>query len=279
MSIKVIVMDIDGTLYNSNKQISLKTKEALLLVQRNGIKLILASGRPTSGLIDIVKELEMEQYHGLLVSFNGSMVVDVKTKEVLFNETLSIDEGKSVLEHMKQFDVIPMIQKDDYMYVNNVYNCMIQVNNKDFNIIEYESRSNKYKLSEINDLSSFVDFPLNKILVAGEIDYLNKNYLDMMEPFKDKMNCMFTAPFYFEYTAKDIDKVKALKTVLEPMGYHKDEIMAFGDGQNDCSMIEYAGIGIAMNNAHDELKKIADDITLSNDEDGIAFALSKYKII
>ena len=97
-----------------------------------------------------------------------------------------------------------------------------------------------------------------------------------MEPFKDKLSCMFTAPFYFEFTANGIDKAKALDTVLTPMGYKSEEMIAFGDGHNDASMLKYAGIGVAMANAVDDLKEIADEITLSNEEDGIAIALSKY---
>ena len=96
-----------------------------------------------------------------------------------------------------------------------------------------------------------------------------------MEPFKDSLSCMFTAPFYFEFTAKGIDKAKALDTVLTPMGYKREEIIAFGDGHNDISIIKYAGIGIAMDNAVDVLKKVADEITFSNDEDGIAHILNK----
>ncbi|VYT70290.1 Sugar phosphatase YidA [Clostridium tertium] len=98
----------------------------------------------------------------------------------------------------------------------------------------------------------------------------------MMEPFKDKLSCMFTAPFYFEFTAKGIDKAKALDSVLIPMGYKNEEMIAFGDGHNDASMIKYAGIGVAMENAVDDLKAIANEVTLSNEEDGIAYTLSKY---
>ena len=87
---------------------------------------------------------------------------------------------------------------------------------------------------------------------------------------------MFTGPFYFEFTAKGIDKAEALDTVLIPMGYQKNEMIAFGDGHNDASMVKYAGIGVAMENAVDDLKAIANEITLSNEEDGIAYTLSKY---
>ncbi|MBL4931710.1 Cof-type HAD-IIB family hydrolase [Clostridium paridis] len=275
-NIKVIIMDVDGTLTNSKKEISKKTKEALIKAQKFGAILILASGRPTSGLMDFAKELKMDENHGLLVSFNGAKVVDCETNETLFNETMSIEHGQAVLEHMKKFDVSPMIDKGDYMYVNDVFNNQINNNGTSINIIEYESRGGKFKLCEKDDLAAFADYPLNKILTAGDPDYLKEHYKEMMEPFKDSLCCVFTAPFYFEFTAEGIDKAKALDTVLTPMGYKKEEMIAFGDGHNDASMVKYAGIGVAMANAVEDLKDIADEMTLSNEEDGIAYTLSKY---
>lgn len=276
MSIKVIIMDVDGTLTNSKKLIPEETKSALIKAQENGAILILASGRPTSGLIDLAKKLNMENNHGLLVSFNGSMVIDCETNNVLFNETMNVEEGQAVLEHMKKFDVKPMINKDNYMYVNDVFDNEIEINGEPFNIIQYEARGGKFKLCEKDDLASFADYPLNKILIAGDPEYLKENYKSIMEPFKDKLSCMFTAPFYFEFTANGIDKAKALDTVLTPMGYSKEEMIAFGDGHNDASIIKYAGIGVAMGNAVEELKDIADEITLSNEENGIAVSLRKH---
>ncbi|WP_213087332.1 Cof-type HAD-IIB family hydrolase [Niallia circulans] len=269
-------MDVDGTLTNNEKVISAKTKEILLKAQKAGAILVLASGRPTSGLRDLAKELEMEKHHGLLVSFNGSKVVDCETDEVLFNETMTVEQGQAVLEHMKKFEVIPMIDKDNYMYVNDVFNNEITYNGNLINIMKYESRGGKYKLSEVDDLAAFADYRLNKILTAGSDDYLQKHYKEMMEPFKDTLNCVFTAPFYFEFTAQGIDKAKALDTVLIPRGYKKEEMIAFGDGHNDATMVEYAGIGVAMANAVDDLKAVADEVTRSNEEDGIAFTLRKY---
>ena len=276
MSIKVIIMDVDGTLTNSKKLIPEETKEALIKAQENGVILILASGRPTSGLMDFAKELKMEHHHGLLVSFNGSMVVDCETNKILFNETMTVEDGQAVLEHLKNFDVKPIINKDSYMYVNDVFDNEIEINGEPFNIIQYESRGGKFKLCEKDDLASFADYPLNKILIAGDPEYLKANYKLIMEPFKDKLSCMFTASFYFEFTAKGIDKAKALDTVLSSMGYTKEDMIAFGDGQNDASMIKYAGIGVAMDNAVDELKAIADEVTLSNEENGIAVSLRKH---
>ncbi|MBC1495437.1 HAD family phosphatase [Listeria welshimeri] len=276
MTTQAIILDIDGTLLNDDKKISPETKKALITAQQNGVKLILASGRPTTGMHLYAEQLEMEKYHGLLVSYNGAKVVDCQTKEELFNQTLTIAEGKAVLEHMKQFEVKVMIDKDDYMYVNNVYDCYITYKGEEINIIQYESRGGNFKLCEKEDLAAFLDYRINKILTAGDPDYMQKNYQAMMAPFKNTLNCVFTADFYFEFTAKNIDKAKALDTVLTPMGIHAENIIAFGDGHNDITMVKYAGTGIAMDNAVPELKAVANSITLSNNKDGIAQALNNF---
>lgn len=276
MTTQAIILDIDGTLLNDDKKISPETKKALITAQQNGVKLILASGRPTTGMHLYAEQLEMETYHGLLVSYNGAKVVDCQTKEELFNQTLTIAEGKAVLEHMKQFEVKVMIDKDDYMYVNNVYDCYIPYKGEEINIIQYESRGGNFKLCEKEDLAAFLDYRINKILTAGDPDYMQKNYQAMMAPFKNTLNCVFTADFYFEFTAKNIDKAKALDTVLTPMGIHTENIIAFGDGHNDITMVKYAGTGIAMDNAVPELKAVANSITLSNNKDGIAHVLNNF---
>lgn len=276
MTIKAIVLDIDGTLLNDEKEISAKTKETLITAQENGVKVILASGRPTTGMQKHVKELQMDKYEGFIVSFNGACVIDCKTEEVLFNQAMSVEDSKAILEHLKQFDVKPMIDKEDYLYVNDVFDNTLTLPTGEFNIIEYESRGGNFKLCEIDDLAAFVDFPLNKILVAGEPDYLQKHYKKIQAPFEDRLNAMFTAPVYFEFTDKGIDKAKALDSVLPDFGIHANEIISFGDGHNDHSIIEYAGVGVAMANAVDDLKEAADEITLSNNEDGIAVMLEKY---
>jgi len=276
MSIKAIVMDVDGTLLNSKKIISPKTKAVLLKAQAQGIKLILASGRPTPAMFRLGEELEMNKNRGLFISFNGSKVIDVQTMAELFNEPMSIEEGKAVLEHLKQFAVVPIIDKADYMYVNDVFAGMINRYGVQHNAIQFEARSGNYKLCEKTDLAAFVDYPLNKILTAADPEYLQANYQAMMAPFTSKLSCMFTAPFYFEFTAKGIDKAKALDTVLAPLEIVPEELISFGDGHNDLSIIKYAGIGVAMANAVADLKAVADEITLSNDEDGIAEALLQH---
>ena len=273
---KEIVLDIDGTLLNDQKQISPKTKQALIKAQENGIKVILASGRPTKAMVKFAKELEMDKHNGLLISYNGAKVTNIQTGEVLFNQVLPQELAVQVLEHLKKFNVIPMINDDEYMYVNNVFGGMIRINGESFNIIQYESRGGDFLLQEKADLAEFAKSPLNKILIAGEAEYLANAAKEIYAPFKATLNGAFSAPFYFEITDKGIDKAKALEVVNQNLGIKPFEVISFGDAQNDTSIIKYAGVGVVMGNAKEDMKKIADFVTLSNNEEGIAYALEKY---
>lgn len=267
---KIIAMDIDGTLLNSKRILLEETKETLLKLQREGNTLLLASGRPYKGMVALAKELEMDQHHGLVVCYNGSQVRDVQTGEILYNKPLTLAEARGVLKHLENFDVIPMVADDEYFLVKNVFGGILHEVN-DANIIEYESRGNGFLLKEMKDLSQ-IDFEPNKILVAGEPSYLKAHYLELRAPFENELSSMFTAPVYYEFTPQNVDKGTALKAVYKDK---KDGVVvAFGDAENDLSMFEFADISIAMGNATDEVKEKADHVTLSNDENGIAYALN-----
>lgn len=275
-NIRGIVLDIDGTLTNSQKKITPRTLKALQTVQDQGVRLILASGRTPQGMADLVHELQMDQHHGLVISYNGAKVSDAQSQEVLFFEPIDAKDVRRVLEHLKKFDAVPIIDKDEYMYVEDVFNNTIEVNGKPWNVLQYESRGNHYLLAEKPDLAEFADFPVAKILTYGSPADLQAQHEAIAAPFVETLSCMFTAPFYFEFTAKGIDKKKALEAVCEKEGLQADELMAFGDAQNDHTMLEHCKIGIAMGNAVDSLKAAADEITLSNDEDGIAESLERH---
>lgn len=276
MKIKVIIMDIDGTLTNSEKKITPRTKEVLMRMQERGAKLVLASGRPTAGLLGFAKELEMDKHHGLLVAYNGSAVTDAQTGEVLFSKRLSAAQAQDIIKHLRQFSVHIVVYKGDNLYTEDVNDRMITVNGEPFDVLSYEEKCCCMRFGESKDLVAFADYPMNKILTAGDPEYLAANHEAMSAPFAGEINSAFTSAFYYEFTAKGIDKAEALDSVLIPMGYTREEMAAFGDGQNDISMIKYAGLGVAMANADDAVKAAADTVTLSNEEDGIAHILEQY---
>lgn len=276
MAIKAILLDIDGTLTNSKKEITPETLTALKNAQDRGIRLVLASGRPAKGLSHYGDLLNMWMHHGLFVCYNGARVIDCESKEVLVDVTIKPELVTAVLEHMKKFDVIPIVTYGEYMVVEDVYHCMIKNGDQDFNVVQYESRMNNYRLMEVEDLAKFTNFPVNKILTAADSDYLQAHWQEMREPFKDTLSCMFTSNFYYEYTSLGIDKGAALTEAMAKIGIKPEECIAFGDAENDIPMLEFAGIGVAMGNARDAVKAMADEVTLSNEEDGIAHSLYRH---
>ncbi len=273
--IKAILLDIDGTLTNSQKEITPRTRDALLRAQKAGTRLVLASGRPAQGLHSFARKLDMFNYHGIFCCFNGAKVMDCQTDEVYFNQTITVDQAKRVLEHIKQFDIVPVIDQGPYMHTTNVFFKVPNAQGEIFQVIEYEARNNGYLLKEHVDLAAHIDWEPNKILTAGVPAYLNDHAAQIAAPFGDELNAMFTAPYYFEFTPKGVDKAKALEESLGKLGITAQETVAFGDAQNDMTMLAFAGCGVAMGNAVEETKAAADMITEDCDHDGIACALEK----
>lgn len=270
--IKLLIMDIDGTLVTNKKEISPATCKALIDLQNNGVRLALASGRPAKGMLRFARQLEMDKHHGLLISSNGAKAEEINTGKVLFEHALSVAEAQAVLEHLKAFNVRPMIEDGDYMQVNNVFDCMITTGGRKFNVIEYEAHSNGFLLKESSDLAKSVNFRPSKILTAGDEEYLKDHWKEIAEPFKETLDSVFTSPFYYEFTAKDTNKGSA----IEALDYEKDEIAAIGDAQNDLPMFRAAGTKIAMGNSVDVVKEAADFVTDTNENDGIAKWIETY---
>ncbi len=274
-NIRAILLDIDGTLTNDKKVITPRTREALLKCQEKGVVLVLASGRTAIGLSKYAEDLDLKHHGGVLVCYNGAKSINCQTGEVYFEQALTVEQGKRVLEHMKKFDVAPVIAPGEYMYVNDVYFTVEGVRDWPNLIIQYEGHSNNYLLCEVRDLAEFCDFPLNKILNAGNPAYLQEHWKEMAAPFEGELTAMFTAPVYFEFTPLGVDKVRALKDTFARLGIDRSEVISFGDAQNDLTMIEWAELGVAMGNAVDEVKAKADYVTLDNNSDGIAHALEE----
>lgn len=269
MKVKAIVLDIDGTLINKEKVILNKTKNIIKKAQKIGIKIILASGRPTSGIIQYAKELELEKNNGYIVSYNGAKVVSTEDNKVHLNETLDKKLTYSILKHLENYNVITFIDNDEYLFVKDVYKNNINIHGKNFNIIKSEKEDNQLKICELDNLYDYTG-ELNKILVAGDTEFLQNNILDIIKPFKAQINAEFSEDYLLEISKKNIHKAKGLQVALEELNILRKDIITFGDGENDISMLDYSGVSVAMENANSKVKKYADFITTSNEEDGIA---------
>lgn len=260
---KLIALDIDGTLYNDDHEISPLTREALIEVQKKGCTLILASGRPTAGLVKIAKQLKMEKHHGLLLSYNGGAVTDCSTGNTLYSNTIPMETARKLLKYLEGFPVTPIVDDGFSIYTDNPEGFQIP----------YESSSNNLEIKQVVNISDSIAFSPAKVLIAAKTEVLEAAREKLEAQFGIELSFAFSSPIYLEATPKGVHKGEALKKVCKILQLEQKDVIAFGDAQNDHTMIAFAGVGIAMGNGCDSLKEIADRITLSNNEDGIAAAL------
>lgn len=265
MKYKLIALDLDGTLKNSHNEITKKTRDALIEVQKQGIKIVLASGRPTPGLRHEAKELELEKYGGYILSFNGAQVTNVKTGETIYEQTLTIEEAKKAYDRSQEFHLACMTYKDDVILTEDI----------DDEYVCVEAKINDIQKQHVSSFVDCLSDPIHKVLLTGKPDYMASIEEEFKQPFGDSLSIYRSAPFFIEVMAQGIDKAASLDRLAQSLGIQQSEVMAFGDGYNDLSMIEYAGLGVAMANAVDGVKERANVITKSNDEDGIAYILSQ----
>jgi len=263
---KLLVLDIDGTLTKKNKTISAHTKETLLKAQENGLKIVLASGRPTQGIAPLADELQMDKFGGYVLAFNGGAIFDWSTKEMIYSNMLPEDVKPYLYQCAKEngFQILSYCGKD------------IVAEDPDNQYVAYEAMLNKMPTRKVPNFLEEVTYPLAKCLIVGDAEPLHELELKMAEHLKGKMNVFRSEPFFMELVPLGIDKAKCLASLLEKIGMTREEMIACGDGFNDQSMIEYAGLGVAMANAQEPVKAAADYITLSNEEDGVAAVVEKF---
>lgn len=266
MAYKILVLDIDGTLTNSQKEITPRTLAAIRHLQNRDELVVLASGRPTAGIYPIAEQLEMSKYGGYILSYNGARIEDCTTGEVIYQKTLPADMIKVLYEEAMYYklgiityngrEVISGTGMDDY--------------------IRIETKINQIEAIEPDDFVEFVNFPVNKCLMTGEPEHLAKVETEMKKKYGNKLSIYRSEPFFLEIMPLKIDKAYSLGKLLEHLNLTKDEMICMGDGFNDTSMIRYAGLGVAMENAQDVVKEQADYVTLSNNQDGVAHVIEKF---
>ena len=253
-------------LRNSEKKITPPTREALIEIQQNGKKVVLASGRPTPGIIPLAKELCLGDYGSYILSFNGGKIINCSTGEAICNKRLPSEVTSTVYEIANQYDV------DLLTYTEHEILSGIKPNQ----YTELESKINNMPIVHVNNFPEVVDFPVNKFLITGEPSITQKIEILLKEKFHSLLNIYRSEPFFLEVMPQNIDKAHSLQKLLNYLGMSADQMICCGDGFNDLTMIEYAGLGVAMENAQPILKKTADYITKSNDEDGVLLVINEF---
>lgn len=268
MDYKIIVLDLDGTLTNRDKIITPRTKEALMKAQEAGNIVVLASGRPTAGVEPLAKELELSRFGSYILSFNGGMITNCKTGEVVFSSMLPLEANKKIIGLAEEHRVDILTYAGDEIITNN-RECPYAV---------IEAKINHLPLRQVDDMKSYVDFQVSKFLMLDDGDYLVTVEPKVKAAMGRDFGVYRSEEYFLEVMPKGIDKAQSLARLLEILGLTKEQMIACGDGYNDLTMIKYAGLGVAMENAVLPVRSAADYVTASNNHDGVGLVVEKFML-
>lgn len=266
MKYKLLVLDLDGTLTNRKKEITPHTRETLLRAQQAGVKIVLASGRPTYGIAPLAAELRLDEFGGYILSYNGGQIINWATKEILYENELDPQVYPYLHECARKNGFIILSYKDEYIVSEDAGDPYVQ----------HEAFLNKMPSKTVENFLDVFDFPVPKCLIVGNPEPLAVLEQKMKKDLEGKMNVFRSEPFFLELVPNGIDKALSLSVLLDEIGMKREEMVAVGDGFNDLSMIQFAGLGVAMANAQEVVKQAADYVTLSNEEDGVAAVVEKF---
>lgn len=262
---KLIAIDMDGTLLREDKTISDKTKDRIKKSVEKGVKIVLASGRPIEGLERYLEELQLVTEDDFVMSFNGSVIQNAKTKAIISKNILKGSDLKALYRLAKQIGVnIHAFTKQGCVTpIMNEYSQLeghingIEVHEVDFNTID-----------DNEDVIKVMFIDPEPVLAAA----IEKIPHHVYEDF----TVVRSAPYFLEFLNKASSKGTGVKALAEHLGIKREEIICIGDAGNDLDMIEYAGLGVAMGNAFEEVKAAADYVTLDNESDGVAHVIEKF---
>ena len=267
MAYEVLVLDLDGTLTNSEKVITEVTRRAVIDIQRAGKTVVLASGRPVNGVVNPARELKLEEYGGYTLSFNGGRITECSTGAVIYNRTLPPDVIAPIWEYVKTVPGLDLISYSDTQIISGIHTNRYN---------DVEAKSSIMEIVSVDDFPAALNFPVNKMIVSGDPDRVSTVIEPLREQYRDRLNIYLSEPFFLEIMPQNVDKAYALDILLKHLGMTAENMICCGDGYNDVSMIRFAGLGVAMANAQEPVREAADFITYSNDEDGVLHVIDLY---
>ncbi len=266
MKYKLLVLDVDGTLLNNEKEISKRTLAALLKVQHMGIRIVLASGRPTSGIMPFAKALELGNFGGYILSYNGCQVIKADTGEVMFERRINPEQIPYLEKKSRKNGFSIFTYHDDYILTDNADDLHIRK----------EAWLNHLKIMEEPEFSIAIDFaPCKCVLVSDDYEALRGLENHWKRRLAGVLDVFPSEPYFLEVVPCGVDKANTLALLMDQLGVKREEVIAIGDGVADVTMLQLAGKSVAMGHAPDSVKICADYVTASNDEDGVAQAVEK----
>ena len=266
MKYKLLVLDVDGTLLNDEREISKRTLAALLKVQQMGVRIVLASGRPTYGLMPLAKTLELGNYGGFVLSYNGCQIIKAQNGEILFERRINPE-------------MLPYLEKKarkNGFAIFTYHNDTLITDSPDNEYIKNEALLNNLKIIKEDEFSTAIDFaPCKCMLVSDKEEALIELEQHWEKRLAGTLDAFRSEPYFLEVVPCGVNKANTLGALLEHLEVTREEAIAVGDGVCDVTMLQLAGMGIAMGESQDSVKVCADYVTASNEEDGVALAVEK----
>ena len=266
MKYKLLVLDVDGTLLNDEREISKRTLAALLKVQQMGVRIVLASGRPTYGLMPLAKTLELGNYGGFVLSYNGCQIIKAQNGEILFERRINPEMLPYLEKKARKNGFAIFTYHDDTLITDS----------PDNEYIKNEALLNNLKIIREDEFSTAIDFAPCKCMLVSD----KEKALIGLEQHREKrlagtLDAFRSEPYFLEVVPCGVNKANTLGALLEHLGVTREEVIAVGDGVCDVTMLQLAGMGVAMGHSQDSVKVCADYVTASNEEDGVALAVEK----
>lgn len=268
--IKLVAIDIDGTLVNEEKIMTAKVKEAIHAAMDQGVKIVLCTGRPIMGIKPYLDELGMYKEDDFVISQNGAVITRTDTEEIIEIWPFKRESIEKWYEFGKDFSAELLVMNETHFYL-----LQPEASDKPVRpelVAEGQIINMGVETTSIEALQGeFV-----KVVFFGEPAEIDEIEAKVPTEFRDEFSVARSQPYLLEIAAKGINKGTALKKLAEDLGLTREETMAIGDGNNDYDMIMAAGLGVVMENGTEYLKSIAKEFTLSNENDGVAHALEKF---
>ena len=266
MKYKLLVLDVDGTLLNDEREISKRTLAALLKVQQMGVRIVLASGRPTYGLMPLAKTLELGNYGGFVLSYNGCQIIKAQNGEILFERRINPEMLPYLEKKARKNGFAIFTYHDDTLITDS----------PDNEYIKNEALLNNLKIIREDEFSTAIDFaPCKCMLVSDKEKALIGLEQHWEKRLAGTLDAFRSEPYFLEVVPCGVNKANTLGALLEHLGVTREEVIAVGDGVCDVTMLQLAGMGVAMGHSQDSVKVCADYVTTSNEEDGVALAVEK----